>query len=102
VTYWLAEAQNEPVALTVTDASGKLVRTLEAPATAGLHRVTWDLETDAAKAKPAAEEGDDEPELTRSEAQATRIVPPGTYTVTLRWPGGGEAQRQVRVVGEGR
>ncbi|HKH43409.1 MAG TPA: glycosyl hydrolase [Thermoanaerobaculia bacterium] len=102
VTWWLAENQDGPVTLTVTDTTGKVVRTLEAPATAGLHRVTWDLETDAAKAKKPDEEGDDEPELTRSEAQATRIVPPGTYDITLRWPGEGEAKRQVRVVGETR
>jgi hypothetical protein len=60
--------------------------------------VVWDLETDAAKAKKP-EEGTGEPELTPSEARATRIVPPGTYKATLRWPGG-EVTREVRVVEE--
>jgi hypothetical protein len=59
--------------------------------------VAWDLETNASKKD---EYGGDVPELTRSEARATRIVPPGTYSVTLLWPGGGEMTRQVRVVGE--
>ncbi len=40
-----AESEEEPPAIlmTVTDASGKVVRRMEAPATAGIHRVTWDL-----------------------------------------------------------
>jgi hypothetical protein len=98
LTVWLAETPSGPVTLTIADAAGKPVRALEAPATAGLHRVIWDLETDAAKAEKP-EEGSSEPELTRSEERAARIVPPGTYQATLRWPGG-EVTREVRVVGE--
>ena len=41
--------------MTVTDAAGKIVRTLSGPGTPGLHHVQWDLETDAAKAALAAE-----------------------------------------------
>ncbi len=39
------EAEEEPPAIlvTISDGSGKTVRRMEAPATAGLHRVTWDL-----------------------------------------------------------
>lgn len=101
ITYRLQEDQSGPVALEVVEtASGKILRKLEAPGTAGLHRVAWDLETDAAKAKKPEEEGAGaEPELTPSEQQATRIVPPGTYRVTLRLPSG-QISREVRVVGE--
>ncbi len=40
-----AEAAEDPPAilLTVSDADGNVVRRLTAPATAGLHRITWDL-----------------------------------------------------------
>jgi photosystem II stability/assembly factor-like uncharacterized protein len=40
-----AEAGQEPPAIlmTIADASGKIIRRMDEPATAGLHRVTWDL-----------------------------------------------------------
>jgi len=40
-----AEAQEEAPAIlvTVTDSEGKVVRRLDEPATAGIHRITWDL-----------------------------------------------------------
>ncbi|HKV12757.1 MAG TPA: hypothetical protein VJ725_31720, partial [Thermoanaerobaculia bacterium] len=96
LTYWLRETRPAPLRIEITDGSGKLLRTLEAPATAGLHRIAWDLETDAAKSEKP-EEG--EPELTPSEQQAARIVPPGTYRVALKLPEGA-LTREVRVVGE--
>ena len=39
------EAEEEPptILVTIADASGKVVRRLEAPATAGIHRINWDL-----------------------------------------------------------
>jgi photosystem II stability/assembly factor-like uncharacterized protein len=45
LTYHLREnlADGAKVVLTVTDADGKTVRRLSGPATAGLHRLTWDL-----------------------------------------------------------
>ncbi len=47
-----AESEEEPPAIlvTVSDASGKVVRRMEAPATAGLHRITWDLREQGANA----------------------------------------------------
>src|SRR5262249_14377252 len=40
-----AEAEEEApaIVLSIADASGKVVRRMEEPATRGLHRVTWDL-----------------------------------------------------------
>ena len=54
-----AEAEEEaPVVLvTITDAAGKTVRRMEAPATAGLHRVTWDLREQSPNAPPAGRGG---------------------------------------------
>src|SRR5215472_7584843 len=39
------EAEEEPptILVTIADASGKVVRRLQAPATAGIHRINWDL-----------------------------------------------------------
>jgi photosystem II stability/assembly factor-like uncharacterized protein len=84
------------VQFAILDAAGKIVRTLQSPGTMGLHQVTWDLETDAAKAQKPAPESDDEPEFTLSELQAQRRVPPGTYTVELH-AGGAVVARPVVV-----
>ena len=78
-----AEAAEEPPAmvLTVADAQGKAVRRLIGPATAGLHRVTWDLREPApvlSKPKPPEaeeEEDDDKP--------AGSPVRPGRYHASL-------------------
>jgi photosystem II stability/assembly factor-like uncharacterized protein len=50
-----AEAQEEAPAIVVSisDASGKVVRRFDAPATRGLHRVTWDLRGQGASLAPA-------------------------------------------------
>jgi photosystem II stability/assembly factor-like uncharacterized protein len=47
-----AEAGEEAPAIlaTISDAAGKVVRRMEAPATAGLHRITWDLREQSANA----------------------------------------------------
>lgn len=44
-----AEAEEEPPAilLTITDAEGTTIRTIQGPSAAGLHRVSWDLRTPA-------------------------------------------------------
>ncbi|HEY2015832.1 MAG TPA: glycosyl hydrolase, partial [Bryobacteraceae bacterium] len=44
-----AEAEEEPpaVVISISDASGKVIRKLDAPATRGIHRVNWDLRTQA-------------------------------------------------------
>ncbi len=60
-----AEATEEPPAIvvTVSDSAGHPVRRLTAPASAGLHRITWDLREPAPvlsrPAPPDAEEDDD-------------------------------------------
>ncbi len=64
--------------LTVTDSDGLIVRRLDGPATAGLHRVTWDLRYSGLSPITA----------TTGDASARGggrgpLVMPGTYTVSL-------------------
>src|SRR5262249_16082360 len=42
-TYYLREGAKEKVTLTVADASGTIIRTLNGTAKAGINRVVWDL-----------------------------------------------------------
>ena len=43
VNYHLRSAAKDDVTIAISDASGKVVRQLKGPKTAGLHRVAWDL-----------------------------------------------------------
>jgi len=54
-----AEAEEEPpaVVISVSDASGKVVRRLEGPSTRGIQRVAWDLRGPAPTGAPAAPAG---------------------------------------------
>src|SRR5580658_5511463 len=56
-----AEAEEEAPAIlmTITDASGKVVRRTEEPATRGLHRVNWDLREQGITLPPAPAGGGD-------------------------------------------
>ena len=47
LTYSVASTFNGTLAITIADDTGKQVRRLDAASTAGVHRVTWDLETEA-------------------------------------------------------
>src|SRR5262245_28326253 len=78
-----AEAEEEAptILLTVSDAKGKPVRTLTAPAKQGLHRVAWDLREPApVLPKPPAKEEDEDVFATGPQGP---LVLPGTYRVTL-------------------
>ncbi len=78
-----AEEREEAPAIvfTVTDAAGQVVRRLSAPATAGFHRVTWDLRWPAANpiTGKERERGGDE----GREGPTGPMVAPGSYTVTM-------------------
>jgi hypothetical protein len=108
VSYYLARAM--PAArIVVTGRQGTTVRTLEAPAAAGLHRVTWDLrhEPPPGGATDEGEEGGSQnkpktppnPQLMAAVAQplAPRgpFVAPGSYTVTLE---AGTIRESTRVI----
>jgi photosystem II stability/assembly factor-like uncharacterized protein len=91
-----AEAEEEApaIVLTVTDASGKVVRRFDGPATRGMHRVAWDLRSPApvivnapgrgGPGRAGAEGGaggDQEEGFFRGPTGA--LLVPGKYTVTL-------------------
>jgi len=62
------------IVLTVEDAAGTLVRRIVGPATAGLHRVAWDLRWPSPAPVKGAEPAED----------SGPMVAPGTYTVRLQ------------------
>jgi hypothetical protein len=69
------------ILLTVRDADGSVVRTIEGPAKKGFHRVAWDLRypTTAAIREPS----DDEWRRGPADPNSGFMAPPGSYTVTL-------------------
>jgi hypothetical protein len=101
INYWLKAAPAAAPTLTIQDAAGKTVRTLQGTRFAGLNRVTWDLRNEATKptrmrTKPLY----DEPfEL---DSNGTRdapgfgpisvLLPPGRYTVQLTVDGQSQSQ----------
>jgi hypothetical protein len=88
----LAEAEEEPPALlfTISDAEGKVVRRLTAPATFGIQRVTWDFRyappvVQAAPQLPPGMEALDLAALGGFGGQGPQgeLAMPGKYTVTM-------------------
>jgi flagellar hook assembly protein FlgD len=74
VSYWLREAQGGPVRLTITDAKGDTVRTIQGPGYAGLQRAQWDGMRDRARPRALGEP------TTPAEL---RMAEPGAYVVTM-------------------
>ena len=87
-TFYLKDAPTEKVTLTVTDVTGKVVRTLEPAAKAGLNRVFWDLSEGG---RGAASGGEFRP------GAGFRTVPAGEYSVTLQ-VGEKKLTQQARVL----
>jgi photosystem II stability/assembly factor-like uncharacterized protein len=103
ISYWLAAKPKGKLELLITDAEGKVVRTLDSeikpskypkddpdePGDAkpepdlktdtGFNRIAWDLTMDGSKRLPAKTETDSPEE--------GPLAPPGTYTITLRGAG---------------
>ncbi len=79
----------------VTDSAGKVVHTFKAPARQGLTRAAWDLRRDAFRRPPRPD--DDAP----GEDEGGPEVPPGTYTVTVKYQAG-ESSRSVRILADPR
>ena len=80
------------------------MRTLKAPAKAGLNRTNWDLHSERTKeamirASPLYEEWfevDEEGQRAPGVGRYAILEPPGTYTVTLKF--GGEQESQPLVI----
>jgi photosystem II stability/assembly factor-like uncharacterized protein len=79
----------------VADASGKTIRHFKTPVKLGINRVAWGLERDDWKEPPP---GPDQPP---QEDPAGPEVPPGTYTVTVKFRGH-EARSTVQVLADPR
>lgn len=79
-----AEEEEEPpaVILTVTDASGRVVRRLTGPVTAGISRVSWDLR-DPSVMLPPPRQPNAEEENPFADSPAGPLVMPGKYAVSL-------------------
>jgi photosystem II stability/assembly factor-like uncharacterized protein len=71
------------VILTIADAQGNVVRRLEGPATAGFHRVAWDLRYPAPIMTAAPRPGTDEEEGGGGGGPAGYPAMPGTYSFTI-------------------
>lgn len=93
ISYFVRDGATSPATITIRDAQGVLLRTMSAPATAGVNRVTWDMRMDPAIAS-------DGPGGARgaggaggggrgggASAGAGPLVLPGTYTVSVAVPG---------------
>ena len=71
--------EGEPaIILTVRDADGAIVRHVTGPATAGFHRVAWDLTYPPLDAWQPREEGDED-----EDTGPGVLVVPGTYSVSM-------------------
>jgi len=79
------EADGEDFSLTVTDMSGKHVRTLEAPSSPGINEVIWDWRYDPPYERPSDSEteGGGPGGMFRGTPQGP-IVMPGNYTVSMK------------------
>jgi photosystem II stability/assembly factor-like uncharacterized protein len=80
-----AEAEEEApmIVLTVTDATGNVVRRLTGPTMTGIQRVTWDLRYPATQLAPPRAPGSENLEEIFGFTPAGHLVMPGKYTVTL-------------------
>jgi len=87
------DKEKEPkVRIRISDAAGKLVRTFEGPAKLGVNRAIWDLGRDAFKAPPNDSRG-----RPRDENETGPKLPPGTYTVIVKY-GERETKGTVQIV----
>jgi photosystem II stability/assembly factor-like uncharacterized protein len=75
------EEEGPTLIFTVSDGSGRAIRTLTGPVTKGVHRISWDLREHAA-ALPAPRPVDADEDLF-DEPPAGPLVMPGKYTVSI-------------------
>jgi photosystem II stability/assembly factor-like uncharacterized protein len=82
LTYYLPQ-EASAASVTVTDPAGEQVRELDVPATAGMHRVVWDLRHESPAAAGAFGSGREPPGLPQPVGARGPFVSPAVYTVTL-------------------
>ena len=89
--FWLSSAPRDTIAITISDASGKVVRTLKATGKAGANRVWWDLNYELTKEPKVRTMPLFTPELRYAPEGRTApgvgrlaiLAPPGTYSVQI-------------------
>jgi hypothetical protein len=105
INYWLKSPPTGSVTLTIMDANGRAVRTLNGSRNAGLNRVMWDLRGESTRQVRLRTSPMYAPEITvgpegwrpaPNAGQVSVLLAPGTYTVRLTV--GGETQTQQLVV----
>jgi hypothetical protein len=89
INVYLRSAPKEPVVVTITDKSGKPVRTLRSRADAGLNRIVWNLRHDLPGGRPEgpAPGMEDVPAAVRERfggGNQGPAVTPGEYDVTVK------------------
>jgi photosystem II stability/assembly factor-like uncharacterized protein len=90
------KAEEPPKAqIEVADAAGRVIRHFKTPVKLGINRVAWGLERDDWKEPPPG------PDQTPQEDPAGPEVPPGAYTVTVKFRGH-EAKAAVNVLADPR
>jgi hypothetical protein len=93
INYYLKSDIKEDVKITISDASGKVIRQLAGPKTAGLHRVDWDLRAEGAGAMTSGLAG------ALVLTNLGPLVLPGDYKVKLS-AAGQEQTRTLHVKGD--
>jgi photosystem II stability/assembly factor-like uncharacterized protein len=91
INYWLAAPAAEAPRVTITDATGRVVRRLRGSNSAGINRITWDLRDEPSaevrvRTSPMYAEHIAVDSAGRAAPGVSRIavlMPPGQYTVTL-------------------
>ena len=109
LNYWIKPGTTDTTAkdsvtITIANTGGAIVRTLKAPAKAGLNRTNWDLHSERTKeamirASPLYEKWfhvDEEGQRAPGVGRYAILEPPGTYTVTLKF--GDEQESQPLVI----
>ncbi|HEV2348690.1 MAG TPA: glycosyl hydrolase [Terriglobia bacterium] len=99
-----AEEEAPTVVFTVSDGSGNVVRRIDGPVSAGMHRVTWDLRFPASILAPARPVGGAGNPFRRPPSGP--MVAPGKYTIAMAERLNGEAKpvgspQSFNVVGDG-
>ena len=78
-----AEAEEEApsIVLNVSDSSGRVIRRINGPITAGIHRINWDLRYPAPQLAPPRDPNS--PDEIFGQTPTGHLVMPGKYSVTL-------------------
>ncbi|MEO8035719.1 MAG: sialidase, partial [Acidobacteriota bacterium] len=92
LNYWLKSESKDSAAITISDGTGKGIRTMKGPAKAGVNRVFWNLQNDLTKEPKLRTAPLFTPEMRYPpEGRASPglgrfawLVPPGTYTVKVK------------------